>query len=261
MSKWMRVLIGLGIVVIACGAYLWFLGVQTFYIWETRRVARKEPIVWTTPVELSDLSMSQAPGKRLSYFGYEFEIPWDDIDQEKTKVVATNKAIIVFRSGNVISFWCDPSNGLISNVLSDGKIDPKSLGRLLGDEAAQSDYAFKRAILETTPDKFSLLMPKRQAIQQGALFTMKASTLPPGAESGVFSLSTKEFKGFQYGRPQSPSRHLSVELFKSDTHADILFGQKLNGSTTISQADINRVVQSLHKVPTQKIGSDANSRK
>jgi len=261
MSKWMRVLIGLGIVVIACGAYLWLFGVQTFYIWQSRRVARKEPVVWATPVELSDLSVSQSPGKRLSYFDYEFEIPWDDIDQEKTRVIGTSKAIIVFRSGNVISFWSGPPNGLISDLLGDGKIDRKSLGQLLGDEAVQSDYLFKRAILEITPDKFSLLISKRQAIQQMVLFTIKASTLPPGAQSGVFSLSTKEFKGFQYGRPQSPPKRLSVELFKSDGHADILFGQKLNGSTTISQADINRVVQSVHKLPTKEMGSDANSHK
>lgn len=261
MSKWARILIGLGIAVVACGAYLWLFGVQTFFIWETRRVARKEPVVWTTPVQLLDLSMSQAPSKKLFYFGYVFEVPWDDIDQEQTKVIGTNKAIIAFRSGNVISFWSGPPNGLISDMQGDGKIDQKSLGQLLGDEAIQSDYAFKRAILDTTPAKFSLLTPKRLAIQQGMFFTMKASTLPPGAESGVFSLSTNEFKGFQYGRPQNPPKHLSVELFKSDGHVDILFGQKLNGTTTISQADVNRVVQSIHKVPAQEMGSDPSSHK
>src|SRR5882762_6217105 len=138
MSKWTRILIGLGIAVIACGAYVWFFGVQTFFIWNTRRVARKEPVVWTTPVQLLDLSMSQAPGKKLFYFGYVFEVPWDDIDQERTKVIGTNKAIIAFRSGNVISFWSGPPNGLIGNLQGDNKIDQKSLRQLLGDEVVQS---------------------------------------------------------------------------------------------------------------------------
>jgi hypothetical protein len=88
---------------------------------------------------------------------------------------------------------------------------------------------------------------------------MKATTLPLGAESGVFSLSTNEFKGFQYGSPQNPPKHLSVELFKSDGHVDILFGQKLNGPTTISQADVNRVVQSVRKLPADDMGSGHNS--
>jgi|ERR1700722_1429327 len=104
MSKPLRILVGLGIAAIVCGAYLWFFGVQTFFIWETRRVARKEPIVWITPVQLLDSSKSQAPGKQLSYFGYVFEVPWDDIDQERTRVIGTNKAIIVFRSGKLSHF-------------------------------------------------------------------------------------------------------------------------------------------------------------
>jgi len=256
MSKWLRILIGLGIAGIVCGAFLWFFGVQAFSIWETRRAARKEPAVWTTPVQLLDLSVSQAQGKKLFYFGYVFEVPWDDIDQERTKVIGTDKAIIAFRSGNVISFWSGPPNELTSNLQGDGKIDQKSLRQLLGDEAVQSDYAFKKAILNTTPAKFSLLTPRRLAIQQGMFFIMKATMLLPSAESGVFSLSTNEFKGFQYGHPQSPPKHLSVELFKSDGHVDILFGQKLNGSTAISQADVNRVVQSIHKVSAKEIGFD-----
>jgi hypothetical protein len=261
MSKRLRILIGLGIAAILCGAYLLFFGVQTFFIWETRRVARKEPIVWVTPVQLLDSSMSQAPGKQLSYFGYVFEVPWDDIDQERTKVIGTNKAIIAFRSGNVVSFWSGPPDGLISGLQGNGKIDQKSLRQLFGDEAAQSDYALERAILDITPAKFSLLTPKRLAIQQGMFFSMKTIMLPRGAESGVFSVSTNEFKGFQYGRPQSPPKLLSVELFKSDGQVDILFGQKLNGSTTISQADVNRVVQSLHKVTAEKMVSNPSSHK
>ena len=114
MSKPFRVLIILAIAVVACCAYLWFFGVQTYFIWETRRVARKEPVVWTTPVRLLDLSTSQAPGERLFYFGYVFEVPWDDIDPERTKVIGTNKAIIAFRSGNVISFWSGPPNELLN---------------------------------------------------------------------------------------------------------------------------------------------------
>jgi hypothetical protein len=40
---------------------------------------------------------------------------------------------------------------------------------------------------------------------------------------------------------------------------DILFGQKLNGPVTISQAGVNRVVQSLRKLPADEMGSDHNS--
>jgi hypothetical protein len=54
------------------------------------------------PVELTDLSISQADGKKLSYCGYEFEVPWQDIDEAKTRIDSGNKAIVTFRSGNVL---------------------------------------------------------------------------------------------------------------------------------------------------------------
>ena len=148
---------------------------------------------------------------------------------------------------------------MISGLQGNGKIDQKSLRQLLGDEAVRSDYALEQAILDITPAKFSLLTPKRLAIQQGMFFSMKTTMMPRGAESGVFLVGTNEFRGFQYGRPQSPPKHLSVKLFKSDGQVDILFGQKPDGSTTISQAGVNRVVQSLHKVTTEKNVSNPSS--
>jgi hypothetical protein len=49
--------------------------------------ARKAPpIARVTPTDLKDQSLSQTPGKRLSYFGYEFEIPWSDLDETQTKL-------------------------------------------------------------------------------------------------------------------------------------------------------------------------------
>jgi len=75
MSKWMRVLVGLGIAVLACGIYLWFFGVQTFMALEARYIARKMPVVKKVPVELPDLSASQASGKKLSYLGMSLKFP------------------------------------------------------------------------------------------------------------------------------------------------------------------------------------------
>src|SRR5713226_5547759 len=105
MSRGKRVLMSFGVLGVACVTYLWFFGTQTFFVLEAHYVARKVPFVRRTPMELTDLSISQAPGMNLSYFGYEFEVPWTDIDKEKTKIIGGNKVIIVFRSGNVLMMW------------------------------------------------------------------------------------------------------------------------------------------------------------
>ncbi len=251
MSRWKRVLSSFGIVVVACVTYLWLFGTQTFFVLEAHNVARKLPFVKRTPIELADLSISQAPGMNLSYFGYEFEVPWTDIDREKTKIVGGNKVIIVFGSGNVLSVLSGPPHEFMNGLLEQGKIDRDTFRKIYGDEALQSDYNFQRLILETTPHKITLLSSRKTAVSQSLLLMVKAICVPGDPNSGIFAIQGKEFKGFQYGRPQNPPKRLSVELFPEDGHLDLLFGQKISGPTVISQADINRIVQTIHKVPAE----------
>src|SRR5260370_27307877 len=59
-------------------------------ILEARYIGRKSPVVKRVPIELSDLSVSQTTGKKLSYFVYEFEVPWDDIDESKSRLIGGN---------------------------------------------------------------------------------------------------------------------------------------------------------------------------
>lgn len=233
---------------VSVAVYLYFFGVQGFYTWQAHRVGQRQPYVRLKPVELSDSSISHSSGTTLAYFGYEFEVPWTDVDQQKTRALSDSKAIIVFSSGNVVSFWAGPPNGLISTLSSMGGFDSRSLAQVIGIESTQSDYALQRAILRTAPEDFSLFMPKNRAIQLKTLLMIKVLTASPVAESVVYSLHTREFEGFQYGRPLDSAKAFRAELFAADGHMDILFGQKRDGSTIISQADVNRVVQSVHRL-------------
>jgi len=241
----------LGIVVIACVTYLWLFGTQTLFALEAHNTARKLPFVKRTPVPLPDLSVSQVSGTTLSYFGYEFEVPWTDIDREKTKIVGGNKAIIAFRSGNVLSVWSGQPHEFMNYLIEEGKVDRDTFRKIYGDEALQSDYNFKRLILETTPDKITFFTNRRTAVSQSVLLMVKAICVSGDPNSGIFAVQGNGFKGFQYGLPQNPPKQLSVELFPADGHLDLIFGQKKNGLTVISQADINRIVQTIHKVPIE----------
>jgi hypothetical protein len=261
MSRWKRVLMTLGIVAVACFTYLWLFGTQTFFVLEAHNVARKLPFVKRTPRDLTDLSISQAPGMNLSYFGYEFEVPWTDIDQERTKIVGGNKVIIAFRSGNVLMLWSGPPHEFMNGLLEEGKFDRNTFRKVYGDEGLQSDYNFQRLILEATPDKITLFSTRKAAVSQSVLLTVKALSVPGDPDSGIFAVQGKAFKGFQYGRPQSPPKHINVELFPEGGHLDLFFEQKRSGSTLISQADINLVVQTIHKVPADAAVRDEDVHK
>src|ERR1700724_4555081 len=85
-----------------CIVFLYFFGVSSMASLEARYMGWKLPVVERTPVELADVSISQIPGRKLTYSGYEFEIPWD-VDEEKTRQVGKIQ-LIALRSGHAILF-------------------------------------------------------------------------------------------------------------------------------------------------------------
>jgi len=251
MSRRTRFLIGLGIALLVSVIYLWFFGFQTVIALEVRYLARKTPLERMAPAQLTDLSISQSPGRKLSYFGYEFEVPWADMDDAKSKMVGDNKAMIVFQSGNSLSVWHGSPRAFVNSVLSNDKIDPNILRRMYGDEALQSDYALYRTILETTPDKITPFMSQKDAASQAILLIVKGTILPRGTESGIFAVRAGEFSGFQFGRPANPSGELSVRLFSDSSSLNFIFNQNAGGPAVISQPDINRILHTLHKATSQ----------
>ena len=260
MSRRTRILAGLVVTAVLCGTYLWFFGVQTFFALEARNIARQIPVVKKEPVELPDLSISRAVEKKLSYFGYEFEVPWDDVDEAKSRIIGGNKAIIAFHSGNVLSVWIGSPHDFVNAVLSSGKIDRDTFRQIYGDEALQSDYSFHRIMLGTTPGQITPFIPKRQAISRSMLLLMKGISAPMGADSGIFLVRTGDFNGFQFGRPQGSSKGFSVQLYSESCSLDFIFGQKVNGSTIISQPDVNLILQTIHKIPSQESSADLSSK-
>src|SRR5215469_1161891 len=260
-STWARILIGLFVVVLLCAAYLWFFGFQTLILLEARYLTRKTPAVSTAPAQLTELSISRSPGRKLSYFGYEFEVPWNDVDEAKTGVIPDkNRAMIVFQSGNTLSVWQGSPRAFLNSVLSNDKIDQNTLRRIVGDEALQSDYALYRTILQMTPDKMTPFESQSDAANQALLLLVKRLCMPPGARSGIFSVSASEFSGFQFGRPQNQSGEVSVRVFSDSSSLNFIFNQKLGGPAFISQPDINRILNTLHKAPAPAVANPARSK-
>ena len=259
MSRWARALGNLAITVLVGGIYLHFFGLQTFVSVEARFVATKMPVVNRVPVELQDLSISQAPGKKLACFGYEFEIPWDDIDEAKSRTVGENKAIIFFKSGNALSMVISPPLQLVNKVFSSGNVDQNTFRQIYGDEALQSDYAFRHIMMETTPDRITPFISRRDAVSRAMLLLWKGISAPTSAVSGVFSVRAGEFTGFQYGHPPNPDG-VSIELFADNGSLDFIFDQKMIGPTVvISQPDVNRVLHTLRKATSGTVANVGSS--
>lgn len=214
------------------------------------------PDIKKTPVELTAVSISAVSHRKFSYFGYEFEAPWDDLDEQKTKL-AGKIVVIAFHSGNAMWFSSFPPREFVKGFLSSTS-DPAPLRQIYGDEVFQSDYAFTRAMLEATPGRITPFTPRKEAIGGMMLLVIKGISMP-NAASGLYSIRTKDFQGFQYGSPQGRPFKINDDLFAEDGGIEFIFYQKNTGpAPSISQAEINRVIQSIRKLPGQAVTSNAN---
>ena len=238
-----RVLLFAGIMTVVLAAYAWLFGFQTVMILETRWMARKSPAIELVPVDLEDKSVCAAGRTKLSYFGYEFEVPWTDLDTTKTKLYPTLVGL-KFRSGKSLIFATSPPRKFVNTVISSANED--TLRQIYGEAPLQSDYEMHRLILFATPEQLTLRTPRKQLVGTSTLLTMKAVMV--GNESAIYMIQRSSFRGFQYGNPRNRPRRVSAELFADDGGLGFTFGGQGPGCPLgISQPEINCVLQTVHK--------------
>jgi hypothetical protein len=256
MSKWMRILVALGIGIVVVGIYLSYFGMQTACALLVRYQYRKIPDIETIPAPLADLSISDVPHKKVSYFGYEFELPWDDVDEQKDKTAGPIH-ISAFCSENAFWFSTFPPKNFVNLIMKESNLDAQGFRQLYGDEAFESDYGFHKKMLQTTPSEITPFVSRREAAGGTILLILKATSMPK-ADSGIFSIRTQGFGGFQFESPQGRPFRITDELYSDDGGIDLMFLQKAGGSApAISQSEINRVIQSIHRTTSSTVSAPA----
>jgi len=241
--------------VIALGAY-WVAPVTLSF-----DAARKAPpAARIVPTDLKDLSVSQVPGTKVSYVGYEFEIPWDDLDASQTRQVPKDDpnpfmVALKFRSGRFILVSASPPRVFSEDLVREWKVPPQSLESVFERGAAQSDYSFLKNLYGFTPDKMHLwaLFPSVHYREQ-MLLTLKTTVLSQfSVDTGIFNIQNQYYRGFQLGDPQAHQRRIAVHLYSDDGSIELVFGVKdPNSPAAATQPEINRIVQSVRKVPQDR---------
>jgi hypothetical protein len=228
----------------------WIAPVALSY-WSARKAL---PVTRVVPAELQDRSVSEAPGQKLSYFGYEFEVPWSDLDETQTKMYPVNgttkcRAVLHVRSGLQLSFAVIPPHEWVGGLAESFHSTPQNVERAFGHEAMKSDYSFKKTLYEFTPEKMHHWSGP-QAIYREQFLLIFKSMLSRQAETGIFYVQNQSFKGFQEGNPQARQGNIDVTLYSDDAGVEMMFTQKdYQKGTVVTQPEINRIIQSLRKVP------------
>jgi hypothetical protein len=250
MSKWTRRLLWisatLGGFVGVLLVYAWFFGVQTFFALQTRHMAGQMPIMKSIPLDLKDLTVSTARGKKLSFQGAEFEVPWDDIDEQKTRIVG-KWAVINFRSGRSILLCVGGPDTFINGLSKDKTPDPAVFAAVYGPQVLHSDYALYDALYKTTPSQITLATPSDRAAGLGTMLMVKA-IMPPTTDWAIFYVQSKVAKGFQLGNPSRRPKKMCLQIFTEDAEYEINITQNGAGPTEpITQGELNRIIQTVHK--------------
>ena len=61
-------------------------------------------------------------------------------------------------------------------------------------------------------------------------------------------MQNESFKGFQQGNAETREDGVAINLYSDEGSVELIFGEKnYRNSAGVTQAEINRIIQSLHK--------------
>jgi hypothetical protein len=251
-SPWRRILAALirvGTLIAFLAVLIELLGPPIAIFITTRMEARKVPAVKIAPQALADYSVSNSAGTTLSYFGYEFEVPWNtSFKQKASGQGTTGKGIaqLQFDSGQNVTFIVPVNQrGFLTDIVQDKASEMGYLRWVFGDLLDRSAYDQYGALLNTTPRSIRAFGPRAEAVRGVTLLTIKAIAVGPGLETGAFSFALPGKRGFQVGDPQK-SRRVDLQVFDSTGHHIEILCSAANGNVRFSQSELNRILTSLH---------------
>lgn len=264
-SLWRRLVCAFGRVaalLIILTVLLRFLGPPITIYFMVRWEAKKIPAVRVTPQPLTDYSVSDTRGTALSYFGYSFEVPWNANFKTKGSQKGSTKSGIMqlkFDSGQILIIIA-PANqsGLLTEIVQDRSLNMENLRPVFGDLMNRSAYDQYSALLNASPSSIRAFGPRVDAVRGVTLLTIKAIALPASLETGAFSFSWPDKRGFQIGDPRK-SRRIDLEVLDLKGHYVEIVCSTAKDSIRLTQPELNRILKTLHIVSSDSVTAQSVS--
>jgi hypothetical protein len=147
--------------------------------------------------------------------------------------------VLAFRSGLRLTVTALPAKEFAHEFAADLSAPAQ--------RSATSDYVLARDVYDFSPKKIHYLSLSSDVHSHDQAMLNLKSLLPArSAETGIFNIQSASYKGFQQGNPQVRQDSLLVNLYSEDGSVQLKFFQK-NYPAGVTQAEINRIVQSLQR--------------
>ena len=231
------------------GVLAWCFGPQTWDWYQAKKMGESRPClrVGVRPMVIGDANV--APGTKEVFFGYQFEVPWSHADAAITRKMVTLTA----PNGHGLILW-DPT--AIPQLFEDSSKPTQhpsikdAIGSVVGNEAAQSNYDLVKHVLDMTPEQISPILSKREANGRLALLHLKSILYCDKGHPSFYSYQQDGLNCLQIGE-FSAGRVVEVKCFDGmDRELNFHFSAGQDASALLTQAEINRVIQTLR--PTEK---------
>lgn len=225
------------VVSVLFGIYLTLMVYDTFYRMKNFS-KEKTPYLYITPVarKIEPPRKNFTETTSISYHHLKFKAPWGNGIEKKYKYIFGIK----FPQKIFLGITDSPPE-LLPSVL---KANPKGMAviyKRFGEEYLRSEYLYKKLILSSKPNFFTMLKPLPDT-WQGNLLVAKSIILPVPARTGIFDFEVKNLRGFQFGGPKRENQ-IMIELFDKNRN-DYNYSILINGKN-ITQDEIDFILSSL----------------
>lgn len=220
--------------------------VITYYKLRPFLLLRDEiPRGWSSvPQPLTDNAVANERGTKLSYFGYDIEVPWVDIDRE------TNEgrwAKVRFKTGQTVRFF-NPAYSNVNLIDRHYASDAKDFDLAFGSEIRESKYDQLRDILSVSPKDVSPFRSHRQFARIRILLDTKGTWFEHNKTAPqILSFDTAQYRGFEISGLGNGWQNVKLHFFSKANNRSYFVGVEVerNSNVKLSQSEINCVIQSF----------------
>jgi hypothetical protein len=170
-------------------------------------------------------------------YNLKFKSPWGEaIDSKKSRINMN----YIYKDGRIISVT---NNSDQSHLLIDSNLKNKEIVDILtrenGKDCTQSEYDFKKSILNITPNQRILFSSKNEIKSIGILLMLKQMYVPSKTEN-LYTFSNSKINGIIY----SVDDWILIEVYDSKDH---FYSIRING-TNIQSDEVRYLISTLESI-------------
>ncbi|HUO35053.1 MAG TPA: hypothetical protein VMU43_08670 [Candidatus Acidoferrum sp.] len=243
------------VVVLAVAGYCIRYGLQTLTYLEAKTWVRTDP--WlnevpqplATPAPLPDFSKMKEKPSFVKTSEWEFRVPWKGEPKERHLPTAIE---FRFDTGQAIAFYDpDAQADTLGQLKKLNPVNFDKLSNVFQGAIPQTNYELYRDVYSASPTLMSPFMPLEDAMRANVLLLWKIS-FGVDAQPGIRSFDWQNARGFEFGDP-AKGGPVALRVFDNRDHQfRFLFVTSPGTQGTITQDDINFVIQTLQPIPFEE---------